>query len=74
MTTTETQPVIINTESINETTYKRYINVKPSSNEYLSFSDWAAREQVTLLRSINGKLSFFVLLIIIGIIVSLFRL
>lgn len=51
-------------------TYNRYVTNNPGKEDMLSFSEWAEREQVRLLRGINSKLNFFVLLIILGIILS----
>ncbi len=61
------------TDGINQDTYKKYMTGKPGKTDLLSFGKWAAREQVTLLRSINGKLNFVVILIIIGLILSFFQ-
>ncbi len=58
---------------VNEKTFNAYTNAPAEKDAQLDYTVWAAREQVRLLRAINGKLSFFVVLTIISIIVALFR-
>jgi len=60
----------VKTTALTESTFLHYINVKPAETDRMDFADWAAREQVRLLQSINGKLTFFTVLIIIGLILN----
>ncbi|NLG97276.1 MAG: hypothetical protein GX491_07945 [Chloroflexi bacterium] len=61
----------VKTTALTESTFLHYINVKPAETDRMDFADWAAREQVLLLRSINDKLTFFMVLTIIGLILGL---
>ena len=59
--------------TINEDTYKHYIDASPAKTELLTFQDWAAREQVKLLRTIKNGIVFFVTITLLGIVLGFFQ-
>ena len=67
---TQAQPAPVKVDSISEDKYIHYTSAKPVKTDMLSFSDWAQREQVRLLRTINAKLTFFTVLVILAMIIS----
>lgn len=56
----------VKTTALTESTFLHYINVKPAETDRMDFADWAAREQVRLLRAINDKLTILTMLFILG--------
>lgn len=70
-TTPEPQKHLVKTDAISRTTYEKYVTANPDDSNLMTFREWADREQVQLLRSINSKIGFFVFLAIVSILLSL---